>query len=74
LNEGLAHQTLLGVTGSGKSVGYEDSILIAEVVGGRRGRVSLRQAPLLTASLRRITRTRGRAAVPNATLRQAPRT
>src|SRR5690349_12039920 len=34
LNEGLAHQTLLGVTGSGKSVGYEDSILIAEVVAG----------------------------------------
>ncbi len=34
LNEGLAHQTLLGVTGSGKSVGYNDTLMIAESVGG----------------------------------------
>jgi excinuclease ABC subunit B len=34
LNEGLAHQTLLGVTGSGKSVGYGDTLMIAESVGG----------------------------------------
>jgi len=34
LNEGLAHQTLLGVTGSGKSVGYSDRILVADVTSG----------------------------------------
>ena len=34
LNEGLAHQTLLGVTGSGKSVGYSDTLMIAEVIAG----------------------------------------
>jgi excinuclease ABC subunit B len=35
LGEGLAHQTLLGVTGSGKSVGYRDSLLIADCTCGR---------------------------------------
>jgi len=30
VNDGLAHQTLLGVTGSGKSVGYNEPLLIAE--------------------------------------------
>ncbi len=34
LNDGLAHQTLLGVTGSGKSVGYEEPLLLAESRGG----------------------------------------
>ena len=34
LNDGLAHQTLLGVTGSGKSVGYGDTLVIAEAVAG----------------------------------------
>ena len=34
LNEGLAHQTLLGVTGSGKSVGYNEPLLIAELGSG----------------------------------------
>lgn len=35
LNDGFAHQTLLGVTGSGKSVGYHEPLLIAEVKGGK---------------------------------------
>jgi excinuclease ABC subunit B len=34
LNDGLAHQTLLGVTGSGKSVGYNEPLLLAESKGG----------------------------------------
>src|ERR1700716_619564 len=34
VNDGLAHQTLLGVTGSGKSVGYDEPLLIAELKGG----------------------------------------
>jgi len=34
INDGLAHQTLLGVTGSGKSVGYDEPLLIAESNGG----------------------------------------
>jgi excinuclease ABC subunit B len=34
INDGLAHQTLLGVTGSGKSVGHEEPLLIAELRGG----------------------------------------
>ena len=36
IGAGLAHQTLLGVTGSGKSVGYDDSVFVVEVVGGVR--------------------------------------
>jgi excinuclease ABC subunit B len=35
LSSGLAHQTLLGVTGSGKSIGYDDEIYIVEHVAGR---------------------------------------
>ena len=35
LNDGFAHQTLLGVTGSGKSVGYNEPLLIAEAKSGR---------------------------------------
>jgi len=35
LNDGLAHQTLLGVTGSGKSVGYDEPLLIAECKAGQ---------------------------------------
>jgi excinuclease ABC subunit B len=35
LENGLAHQTLLGVTGSGKSVGYDDEIYVVEHVAGR---------------------------------------
>ena len=34
INDGLAHQTLLGVTGSGKSVGYNEPLLIAESKAG----------------------------------------
>jgi len=34
INDGLAHQTLLGVTGSGKSVGYDEPLLIAEFKDG----------------------------------------
>jgi excinuclease ABC subunit B len=34
INDGLAHQTLLGVTGSGKSVGYDEPLLIAESKAG----------------------------------------
>ncbi|MDB6159367.1 MAG: excinuclease subunit [Gammaproteobacteria bacterium] len=34
VNDGLAHQTLLGVTGSGKSVGYDEPLLIAESKAG----------------------------------------
>jgi excinuclease ABC B subunit len=34
LNDGFAHQTLLGVTGSGKSVGYDEPLLVAEIESG----------------------------------------
>src|SRR5579859_5610982 len=44
LNEGLAHQTLLGVTGSGKSVGYSDTLVIAEVAKGGDVRTRLVKA------------------------------
>ena len=44
LNEGLAHQTLLGVTGSGKSVGYSDTLMIAEVAKGGDVRTRLVKA------------------------------
>ena len=35
LHDGLAHQTLLGVTGSGKSIGYDDEIYLLAHCGGR---------------------------------------
>jgi excinuclease ABC subunit B len=35
LAEGLAHQTLLGVTGSGKSVGHDDPLLVCERAPGQ---------------------------------------
>src|SRR6185437_3433666 len=44
LNEGLAHQTLLGVTGSGKSVGHSDPLMIAEVLPGGEVRTRLVKA------------------------------
>ncbi|HUI58660.1 MAG TPA: hypothetical protein VLX90_00470, partial [Steroidobacteraceae bacterium] len=44
LGEGLAHQTLLGVTGSGKSVGYDDPILVAEVATAGETRTRLVKA------------------------------
>ena len=34
IESGLAHQTLLGVTGSGKSIGYDDRVFILDVSGG----------------------------------------
>src|SRR4030081_2143085 len=34
VNDRLAHQTLLGGTGSGKSVGYDEPLLIAESKAG----------------------------------------
>src|SRR5215469_7772036 len=49
LNEGLAHQTMLGVTGSGKSVGYEDPILIAEVVAGETRTRLVQAGPFIDA-------------------------
>src|SRR5229473_167322 len=47
LTEGLAHQTLLGVTGSGKSVGYDDPLLIAECVAGEIRTRLVRAGPFI---------------------------
>ena len=47
LNEGLANQTLLGVTGSGKSVGHDDPLLIAECVAGEIRTRLARAGPLI---------------------------
>jgi len=49
LNEGLAHQTLLGVTGSGKSVGYDDTLVIAEAVGGEMRTRRVKAGPFIDA-------------------------
>ena len=35
LQNGLAHQTLLGVTGSGKSIGYDDPLYVVRHVHGQ---------------------------------------
>ena len=35
IRDGFRHQTLLGVTGSGKSIGYNDPLYLVENVGGR---------------------------------------
>jgi excinuclease ABC subunit B len=49
LNDGLSHQTLLGVTGSGKSVGYDDTLVIAESVGGEMRTRTLKAGPFIDA-------------------------
>jgi hypothetical protein len=36
LESGLSHQTLLGVTGSGKSIGYDDPLYVVEQRGHER--------------------------------------
>lgn len=35
IRDGFRHQTLLGVTGSGKSIGYDDPLYLVECIGGR---------------------------------------
>jgi hypothetical protein len=47
LTEGLAHQTLLGVTGSGKSVGYDDPLLIAKCLAGEIHMRLVRAGPFI---------------------------
>ncbi|TLZ44360.1 MAG: hypothetical protein E6K32_05600, partial [Gammaproteobacteria bacterium] len=49
LNEGLAHQTLLGVTGSGKSIGYDEPLLIAECIAGKIRTRVVRAGPFIDA-------------------------
>ncbi|MGH8238775.1 MAG: hypothetical protein ACREXP_17400, partial [Steroidobacteraceae bacterium] len=47
LRSGLTHQTLLGVTGSGKSIGYDDPLyIVEEVSGGFRTRI-VRAGPFI---------------------------
>jgi excinuclease ABC B subunit len=52
IDEGLAHQTLLGVTGSGKSVGYDDPLLIAECVSGAFSTRLVKAGPFIDAVMR----------------------
>jgi len=49
LNSGLSHQTLLGVTGSGKSVGYDDTLLVAEHRSGRLETKLVKAGPFIDA-------------------------
>ena len=47
LESGLAHQTLLGVTGSGKSIGYDDPLYLIEQVDGRRQARLVKAGPFI---------------------------
>ena len=47
LENGLSHQTLLGVTGSGKSIGYDDEIYLVEHSGGRSHASVVRAGPFI---------------------------
>src|SRR6266478_5084695 len=47
INDGLAHQTLLGVTGSGKSVGYDEPLLIAELKAGELSTRLVKAGPFI---------------------------
>src|SRR5438270_8958605 len=49
INDGLAHQTLLGVTGSGKSIGYDEPLLIAECIAGKIRTRVVRAGPFIDA-------------------------
>jgi hypothetical protein len=47
LQSGLTHQTLLGVTGSGKSIGYDDPLYIVEGVNGEFRTRIVRAGPFI---------------------------
>ena len=47
LENGLSHQTLLGVTGSGKSIGYDDEVYIVEHIEGRSRASLVRAGPFI---------------------------
>ena len=47
LENGLSHQTLLGVTGSGKSIGYDDQVYIVEHIEGRSRASLVRAGPFI---------------------------
>jgi excinuclease ABC subunit B len=47
LENGLSHQTLLGVTGSGKSIGYDDEIYVVEHRDGRSQASVVRAGPFI---------------------------
>ncbi len=47
LESGLAHQTLLGVTGSGKSIGYDDPLYLIEQVNGQRRAMLVKAGPFI---------------------------
>jgi len=47
LESGLAHQTLLGVTGSGKSIGYDDPLYLIEQVDGQRQARLVKAGPFI---------------------------
>src|SRR5665213_2350793 len=49
LESGLAHQTLLGVTGSGKSIGYDDPLYLIEKVNGQRRPMLVKAGPFIDA-------------------------
>src|ERR1022692_1843499 len=49
LESGLAHQTLLGVTGSGKSIGYDDPLYLIEQANGQRRALLVKAGPFIDA-------------------------
>jgi excinuclease ABC subunit B len=49
LESGLAHQTLLGVTGSGKSIGYDDPLYVIEQVDAKRRPMLVKAGPFIDA-------------------------
>ena len=52
LQSGLSHQTLLGVTGSGKSIGYDEPLYIVEHRDGRRTAKVVKAGPFIDELLR----------------------
>ncbi len=49
LESGLSHQTLLGVTGSGKSIGYDDPLYVIEQRGNERIPQLVKAGPFIDA-------------------------
>jgi excinuclease ABC B subunit len=47
LESGLAAQTLLGVTGSGKSIGYDDPLYLVEHINGERQPMVVKAGPFI---------------------------
>ncbi len=59
IRDGFAHQTLLGVTGSGKSIGYDDPLYLVEKVDGQSRAKIVKAGPFIDALIESVPHLNG---------------